>query len=463
MSINKLVAGAKGELGNSNGADVAASVNGLIDANNSTSDQSKLTTGFIPYLNPVGADSHASFDEVVLDGEFSIPFTIIPEGTQRVILGHSTITNNFVYLRSDGTLRLRILGSSFDSAVPLTLGEMYYGLYRRDANDNITLSLNGSIESLGSNSAILTLDQSGAGGSLGFAEDFNGFLFNISFETLTSITKVPMSIDNTGSDTETIGDTTTTYDGIPYYTRFRKPLTPTQNITGYDIILLAGQSNMVGRGQNVNADIDTIDFRILQYADALSAVTLARDPLYNLDGSVRTVGMGMTIARNHLNAIPSNRGVILIPSADGGTGFSDGFWQVGGTGYNTAVANTNLALNYKGLDNKIVAMCWHQGEKDMSLTETQYTNEIDAMISGLRSEINGDSSSTPFIVGEVPTWSTEYGAGVDAALRDTPNRNSSCAWVETSDLTGKGDSLHFDVVSQRLLGGRYYEKLELLL
>ena len=238
------------------------------------------------------------------------------------------------------------------------------------------------------------------------------------------------------------------------------PLRVPVGIVGYDVILLIGQSNMVGRRGPVSATLDPTDPRILQYGNSTSSVSLASDPLDNLDETSNTVGPGMSIARAYLATIPANRGVLLVPSADGGTAFGTGFWRDGGVGFETAITSSNAALNYLGLDNKIVAMAWHQGESDRTMTELQYSTDLDALITAFRAEITGASTSIPFIVGEVPTWSTQYGAGVAAALADTPSRVTNSFYVATSDLPNDGgDSLHFSAASERILGARYASKL----
>ncbi|KKL12432.1 hypothetical protein LCGC14_2535820, partial [marine sediment metagenome] len=91
--------------------------------------------------------------------------------------------------------------------------------------------------------------------------------------------------------------------------------------------------------------------------------------------------------------------------------------------------------------------------------QAQYTNALDGLITQYRNEITG-ASNVPFIVGKVPLWSSQYGAGVAAALEDTPSRVSRTALVQTDDLVDGGDSLHFDAPSLRELGKRYFSKLQ---
>ena len=227
-------------------------------------------------------------------------------------------------------------------------------------------------------------------------------------------------------------------------------------VVGYDVILLIGQSNMVGRNGPIDPVLDAIDSRIKQYGSTRKVLEIAQDPLDHLDETANTVGPGLSLAKHYAdNYLQSGREVLIVPAADGGTSFGAGFWRGGGTGYNNAVARASEAISL-GVDSRIVMIAWHQGESDRTMTETEYATELDALISGFRSEIVG-ASNAPFIVGEISPNSTQYGAGVAAALLGTPNRVSAAGYVPTSDIPLGGDSLHFSASSSRTLGVRYSE------
>jgi hypothetical protein len=225
---------------------------------------------------------------------------------------------------------------------------------------------------------------------------------------------------------------------------------------GYDVILLIGQSNMVGRTGPIDPALDATDSRIKQYGSNRQVLEVAQDPLDHLDETANTVGPGLSLAKHYAdNYLASGREVLLVPAADGGTSFGTGFWRDGGTGYTNAIARANEALSL-GVDTRIVMMAWHQGESDMAMTEADYASDLDVLIGGFRSSITG-ATDCPFIVGEVSPSSAQYGAGVAAALLDTPNRVSTAGYVSTSDLPLSGDNLHFSASSSRTLGVRYSE------
>ena len=226
-----------------------------------------------------------------------------------------------------------------------------------------------------------------------------------------------------------------------------------------DIILLIGQSNMVGRYGPIDPVLDATDPSIKMYGVNLQTVAIAADPLDHFDAGANTVGLGLTLAKNYNS--PTGRDVLLIPSAKGGTGFKDYFWVLGGVGYNMAITRAYEATLMGSGKNKISMIAWHQGEDEQSWTEAQYAAKLDILINSMRSTIP-TADNAPFIVGEINPSSNAYGAGVAAALLDTPNRHAKAGYVSTSDLALGGDNLHFTAASCRTMGERYnavYENL----
>lgn len=226
-----------------------------------------------------------------------------------------------------------------------------------------------------------------------------------------------------------------------------------------DIILLIGQSNMVGRYGPIDPVLDATDPSIKMYGVNLQTVSIANNPLDHFDAGANTVGIGLTLAKNY--DVPLGREVLLIPSAKGGTGFKDFFWVLGGVGYNMAITRAYEAMLMGSRRNKIAMIAWHQGEDEQSWTEAQYASKLDILINSMRATIP-TALNAPFIVGEVSPSSNAYGAGVAAALLDTPNRHARAGYVSTSDLALGGDNLHFTAASCRTMGERYnaiYENL----
>lgn len=218
---------------------------------------------------------------------------------------------------------------------------------------------------------------------------------------------------------------------------------------GYDIVLLAGQSNMNGYNQPSSVSTSTFDptnEQIREWpASGTNAgqIVLSVDPLlYEDTNAAIGVGPGMAFARWYARANPTRR-VLLVPAAYGGTGFASALpntWSTtagAGSLYLRAIARANAAIAAAQAiapTSKLAAILWMQGENDAwaNWTQSQYATALDALIDGFRSSITGASASTPFIIGRmVPDWIGTSGSGtspaVDAAHADTPRRKAYTA------------------------------------
>jgi len=229
---------------------------------------------------------------------------------------------------------------------------------------------------------------------------------------------------------------------------------------GWDVFLLAGQSNMESRYGPVDATLDATDDRIMQYGYDSQTVTLASDPLDARDETANTVGMGMTIAKQYIadGKLAAGRKILLVPVAQGNTAFVTGFWRAAGSGDTQAIARANAAMALSGGTNQFIGTAWHQGEGDRSSSQATYSADLDALIARWRSSITGAANS-PFIVGGLLVGGSQTTTAISAALADLPNRVAFTAFVDSTGLTSGGDNLHFDAASQRTFGARYYAAL----
>jgi hypothetical protein len=232
-------------------------------------------------------------------------------------------------------------------------------------------------------------------------------------------------------------------------------------LSGFDVIVLAGQSNMIGRYGPIDPVLDATNDRIQQYGATSMSVMLAADPLdHPGQDNPNTVGMGLSSAKAYIAAgrLASGRQVLLVPVARGATSFSDGTWRAGGAGDTTAIANVNAAMATHP-DNRLVAICWHQGEGDSTLTEAQYQTELDALITRWRSSMTGAGPTTPFVVGGLLVGGNFTSPGVSAALQSLPARRGYTGYASSEGLESGGDNLHFSAASERTFGGRYFDAI----
>lgn len=91
---------------------------------------------------------------------------------------------------------------------------------------------------------------------------------------------------------------------------------------GYDVVLLAGQSNMAGRAILDASDPDAaVNSRIFMW-DPVNGIVPAKDPIVHQEPIKNgTAGLGLTFAKEYLQRIPSNRKILLVGAAYGGTAF----------------------------------------------------------------------------------------------------------------------------------------------
>lgn len=218
---------------------------------------------------------------------------------------------------------------------------------------------------------------------------------------------------------------------------------------------------MVGFNGPVDSVLDATNDRIMQWGRVTpnnGKIIIAADPLDNISFNPDTIGMGLTFAKNYLANVSSDRGILLVPCASPGTGFSDGNWNPGDGLYESALSRTNAAVA-SNPNNVLKGILWHQGEKDRAWTQGQYAAALDAMVADFRIRATG-AARVPFICGGTLVGGVQTAPGVSAALLDTPNRQRYSAYASSVGLTDGGDNLHFNATSLRAFGGRYYAAVQ---
>ena len=256
--------------------------------------------------------------------------------------------------------------------------------------------------------------------------------------------------------------------------------------TGKLLVLLAGQSNMAGRGYAGADDLVGIPNLLMirpdfKWQPAIEPITRDRkfigtfqasgekitgsDPFETVlpegDQKVVGVGLGRTFGRLLVQANPG-RTVGLIPCAVGGTSIAA--WMPGGVDdhdpdnfpYDNAVEKAREAQK----SGRIVAILWHQGENDAMQQTPDYTGKLRTVVRNFRRDLQlGDD--VPFIAGDMASFYKEgikENIGiVDGALETLAGDEPSFMYVRTKDMTHRGDHLHFDTDSLHKLGERYFE------
>lgn len=223
----------------------------------------------------------------------------------------------------------------------------------------------------------------------------------------------------------------------------------------FHIFLLAGQSNMAGRGDV--APEDSIAHPRVWMLDREMRWVPAVDPMH-FDKPIAGVGPGRSFGIALAEADPTIH-IGLVPAAVGGSAISS--WVPGGIHretdaypYDEAIARTLAALE----DGELKGILWHQGESDSNPTAAPlYEANLRELIARFRERL--DSPEVPFLIGQLGRFpGNPWGAGqiqVDAVHRALPSQVPNVAFVSAEGLTDKGDALHFDAESAGELGRRF--------
>lgn len=246
---------------------------------------------------------------------------------------------------------------------------------------------------------------------------------------------------------------------------FLKPKTPDP---AFHLYLLAGQSNMAGRGI-VDAVSKQSNPKILMLTKDNDWVP-ATDPLHFDKPTMVGVGPGLSFAQTMLQHNPTVR-IGLIPCAVGGSNI--GVWRPGAYyeqtksyPYDDAIRRVKTAMQ----SGVLKGIIWHQGEADSNPERAaQYEANLKALIQAFRREFN--TASLPFVAGELPDFQiyrtdstgkqlvNQAAVSINETFHRLASTETNVGVISAKGTQHKGDVLHFDTPSARLLGRRYAEKM----
>lgn len=221
--------------------------------------------------------------------------------------------------------------------------------------------------------------------------------------------------------------------------------------------LMIGQSNMAGRGEF--GDVEPINNKLCHMLRMGRWQKMA-DPV-NPDRPIfeGAFHSGISLASSFADAYAKENQVKtgLIPCADGGTAI--GQWMPGEILYDHAVMQCKLAQR----TSVIKGILWHQGETDCKNDErvAAYKQKFITMMTALRRDL-GDET-LPIIIGELseqiaPKWERgDRPVKLNRVFAEIAAELPYCAVAPSGGLSMKPDGIHFDAVSCREFGKRYFK------
>jgi len=221
------------------------------------------------------------------------------------------------------------------------------------------------------------------------------------------------------------------------------------------VFLMAGQSNMAGRGQV--EPTDTLSNKRIFSINAANQLVYAKEPLHFYEPTRTGLDCGLSFAQNLLPVIPPDVHILLIPTAIGGSSISQ--W-LGDSSYRGVklLSNFREKMQLGKTFGEIKAVLWHQGESDAKKALIPlYQQRLGELFAMFR-KMSGNSQ-LPVLMGELGSYSSDpYNwQGINDVLHRYAQTDKHSAVISTSTLVHRGDTVHFNSEGQRLMGARFAE------
>lgn len=223
------------------------------------------------------------------------------------------------------------------------------------------------------------------------------------------------------------------------------------------VFILAGQSNMAGRGKI--EPIDTIQDSRIFTINKERELILAKEPLHFYEPSMTGLDCGLSFGKELLKYIPDSISVLIIPTAVGGSSISQ--WINDSTFRSvTLLSNFKENIEIGKKYGTVKGILWHQGENDATAQETIeiYKKQLQKLFNLFRNSI--DNNELPIIIGELGSFSetdTNWQA-INSKIGEYVKTDPNSYFIKTNDLKDKGDRVHFDSEGQREIGKRFAER-----
>lgn len=260
------------------------------------------------------------------------------------------------------------------------------------------------------------------------------------------------------------------------------------------IVLLSGQSNMVGHGNydelstNLKERIQKVSSRVFvsnsgENPKTLSLIKGNKSDKYKFSKHFGPeLLIGLTLAEKY-----PKQEFLLIKKAVGGTSLY-GAWNVnwtlekaltserGKTRQNLKLFGAHInnikkhlkRLDAEGKKHKIIGVTWLQGEGDTNkeITAINYKVNLQNLVSAYRKELS--IKELPFIIGQINALPRKYKKGpkqVRAGMLAVAGADQNIGIIKTiadkpwSDFPKHSDNLHYNTEGQKRLGIAFAEEL----
>ena len=219
------------------------------------------------------------------------------------------------------------------------------------------------------------------------------------------------------------------------------------------VFIMAGQSNMAGRG-TVEPEDTVSDKRILSI-NKDGQIIIAKEPLHFYEPERTGLDCGLSFAKTLIKKVPDSVSILMIPTAIGGSSIKQ--WLGDSLYRNVKLFSNFLSKLQIAKQNGIIkGILWHQGESDANENHIPlHKQRLHLLFSKFRTEIG--NNELPVLLGELGSFSNNPADFnlINKAIHDYAAEDKNSRVISTKDLKDKGDHLHFDSEGQRTMGKRF--------
>lgn len=220
------------------------------------------------------------------------------------------------------------------------------------------------------------------------------------------------------------------------------------------VFVMAGQSNMAGRG--LVEPEDTLSTPRTIALNHNGEWIEAKEPLHLYQPELTGLDMGTSFANELLKNVDKDITIALVPVAMGGS--SVDYWL-----NDKEFHGVNLLSNFKKKlrlaqeKGTLKGILWHQGESDAFLEKIPgYEGKLLTLFHFFRSY--STIENLPIVCGELGSFSLDKEKKwemINKKIEEVTYQYPNLTLVNTGDLKAKSDNVHFNGQSQRILGIRY--------
>lgn len=221
------------------------------------------------------------------------------------------------------------------------------------------------------------------------------------------------------------------------------------------IFLMAGQSNMAGRG--IVEPSDTVSSPLILALDNNNEWVYAKEPLHYYEPGRTGLDCGLSFAKELSKKYGKEITIGLVPCAIGGSSIEQ--WS-GDANYRGVKLYSNFLEKAKiaAQSGTIKGLLWHQGESNTGAkSHVDYKQKLEGFFTKVRSDLQLPELSIymgllgPYLT----TYSFPFTDEVNKDIKKLSETGKNMYLIKTSDFTHLADTIHFDSRSQRKMGKRF--------